>query len=197
MSVNRFEMGQASLPDLNTLWLKWTDVCNNCLRQKDFKGAIAAVFHIIAVFGDENRVEINTPKYIQLTYEHLKVKCSSCHAELFRDDIDIRKLNTSFSVRVLTGIREISIWYCSQCKERNNLSETEFIQEKFKNPRYLGVIPEPPERKRGMVGLKDFENDTGNWVRLALDEVSNALGIERRTYVSKLDRDDMLDADDD
>ena len=49
-------MPQSQLPDLNTMWLKWTDYVNTCLVNKDYLGAISGVYHINAIFGFDNRV---------------------------------------------------------------------------------------------------------------------------------------------
>jgi len=186
-------MPASALPDLNTLWLKWTDVCNNCLRQDDFDNAIGATYHLNAVFGDENRVEINTEKYLQLTRQHIMVKCKSCHVEISKDDSEIIQITNTYTIQTITGEKETKGWHCSQCKVFNHLRDTEFIQERFKNPRYLGVIPEPPEKKQGIVGFKNYGHEVKNWCRLAHDEISYSFGIERREYVPKNERDDMLD----
>ncbi len=189
-------MPSSSLPDLNTLWLKWTDVCNNCLRQSDFYGAIAAVFHLNAVFGDENRVEINSEKYDELTKENVKARCKICNEETTQNEMSTQTISTDYITRCLTGEDKETVWTCSNCRSTNTLKTTEFIREKFNSPRYLGVIPEPPTRKRGIAGYKSFEFAAKNWVRHAQDEISYSFGIERREYVPKVDRDDIADNDD-
>lgn len=188
-------MPSSSLPDLNTLWLKWTDVCNNCLRQSDFYGAIGALYHLNAVFGDENRVEINTEKFQQLTRENVKAVCKFCNEEISRDEMVIKTVLTDSQTKILTGKNNETIWNCVNCRSNNLLKNTSFVKEKFNSPRYLGVIPDPPIRKRGIAGQKVFEVATKNWIRHAQDEISYAFGIERREYVPKADRDDIIDND--
>ncbi len=190
-------MPSSSLPDLNTLWLKWTDVCNNCLRQSDFYGAIAAVYHLNAVFGDVNRVEINSQKYDELTKENVKARCKICNEETSQKEMTVQTIYTDNTTRYLTGKDEETVWHCSNCISTNLLKNTEFIREKYNSPRYLGVIPEPPTRKRGIAANKAFEVAAKNWVRHAQDEISYSFGIERREYVPKVDRDDIADNDND
>ena len=186
-------MPQSQLPDLNTIWLKWTDNVNTCLIMKDYQGAIAGVYHINAIFSADNRIEINSDKYYQQTNERLKIVCSSCRAELVRNDVEVVDVLLSSIESMVIGQKTEKVWICTECEKVNSLEYTEFIKEQFENPRYLGVIPDPPIEVRGLMGRKNFGHDATHWVRIALDELSHALGIERREYVPMLDRTDVID----
>ncbi len=189
-------MPQSSLPDLNTIWLKWMDNVSSCLRNNDYINAIAAVCHVNAVFGGENRIEFNTTKYHQLTNATLMKVCYHCKNETSSQDVRIRHLMLPFIESVLYKNKFRDCWDCPKCKKLNYLDVTDFVQETFTTPRYLGVVPEPPKIQYGIVGRKDFEMQARNWIRLALDEISFSLGVERREYVPVSDRDEMIDDDD-
>ena len=191
-------MPQSQLPDLNTIWLKWTDYCNNCLMHKDFEGAISAVYHLNAVFDQENRIEINTTKYKQLTTTRSMVKCPYCTNEIPRKDIKFFDLLLPIVEQVIRKSKTAKVWSCPDCHKNNRVDQTEFIQEVFSSPRYNSVIPEPPEPKNavGVFGKRKFEADSKNWIRLALDEISHNLGIERRDYVPVMERVDVIDEHD-
>jgi len=189
-------MPQSSLPDLNTIWLKWMDSVSSCLRNGEYLNAIAAVCHVNAVFGGENRIELNTVKYNQLINATLMKICYHCKSETPSQDVRVWEKMLPLIESVLYGKKYRKGWDCPKCKEFNYLDKTDFIQETFTFPRYLGVVPFPPEKQEGLVGRKEFEVKTRNWIRLALDEISFSLGVERRDYVPISDRDDLIDNDD-
>lgn len=189
-------MPQSSLPDLNTIWLKWMDSINSCLRNNDYVNAIASVFHVNAVFAGENRIEFNTTKYEQLTNATLMKICYHCKSEIPSEDVRSWDRLLPPIERLLCGKKYRRCWDCPKCNKYVYLDKTDFVQESFTTPRYLGVVPEPPEIQHGIVGRKDFEMKARNWIRLALDEISYSLGAERRDYVPVSDRDDMIDDDD-
>ncbi len=189
-------MPQSQLPDLNTLWLKWMDSVSSCLRNNDYLGAIASIFHINAVFGSDNRVEFNTTKYNELTTASLRVMCKHCKVELARNEIEFVNLLLPFLESVITKEKYQNSWHCPKCHGINRVKTTEFIQDKFITPRYLGVVPEPPKPGFGLSDRREFERKARDWIRLTLDELSYALGLERREYVPINDRMDLADLDD-
>ncbi len=186
-------MPQSQLPDLNTLWLKWMDNCNNCLLKQDYLGAIASVFHINAVFGSDNRIEFNTAKYNELIKEQMKILCSHCKKETNCDGIKFYDLLLSDIASMLTNEKYIKVWKCPNCNTTNSHKDTEFIKETFARPRYLGVLPDPPEQSFGITGRRGFERKARSWIRLALDEISYSLGVERREYIPLLERNEVMD----
>ena len=188
-------MPQSQLPDLNTIWLKWMDNCNNCLLKQDFLGAIASVFHINAVFGSENRIEFNTAKYNELVKERLKMLCLSCKKEVICESVKFFDLLLPYMESMITNEKYVKVWECPECNKINHHKDTEFIKETFARPRYIGVLPDPPDQGDGMTGRKGFERKARNWIRLALDELSHSLGIERREYIPVLDRTDDIEDD--
>jgi len=190
-------MPQSQLPDLNTIWLKWMDNVNTCLIQKDFMGAISGVYHINAVFGDDNRVEINTEKFNRLTKEQQKVKCPSCDEEIYWENVILFDLLNPLLIQTITEHTTDRVWDCPKCNNTNRADETELIKSIFENPRYIGILPEPPIQKIGIVGKREFERHTRDWVRLALDEISFSLGLERREYVPMVDRADLIEDEND
>lgn len=190
-------MPQSQLPDLNTIWLKWMDNVNTCLVLKDFMGAISGVYHINAVFGDDNRVEINTEKYNRLTKEQQKVRCPNCDEEIYWESVRLFDLLNLTLLAQITGQTIDRVWDCPKCGNTNRADETELIKSIFENPRYIGIIPEPPKEKIGIVGKREFARQTRDWVRLALDEISFSLGLERREYVPMIDRADVIEDEND
>ena len=189
-------MPQSQLPDLNTKWLKWTDYVNTCLVQKEYMGAISGVYHINAIFGDENRVEINSEKYNRLTKEQQKVKCPSCDEEINWENVRFFDLLNPLLAQVITGCKTDRVWDCPKCGNTNKANDTELIKSVFENPRYISIIPEPPIQKIGITGRRNFERESRDWIRLALDEISFSLGLERREYVPMLDRADVIENED-
>lgn len=186
-------MPQSQLPDLNTMWLKWTDYINTCLVNKDYLGAISGVYHINAIFGADNRVEINTEKYHQLTKELLKIKCPFCNDEIINDDVKSYDLLNPLLAELITETKYDKVWDCPKCKQTIKMQDTEFIQEHFLSPKYNGVVPEPPIRKTGISGTKNYERESQWWIRITLDELAHALGNERREYVPVVDRADVIE----
>jgi len=189
-------MPQSSIPDLNTLWVKWVDAVSSCLRNGDYINAIAHVFHVNAVFAGDNRIEFNTAKYDELTKAALMNVCYHCKSETPSQEVRVWEKMLPLIDSVLYGNKYRKGWNCPKCKEFNYQDKTDFIQESFKTPRYLGVVPEPPDIQEGLVGKREFEMKSRNWIRLTMDEISYSLGVERREYVPISDRDDLTINDD-
>src|SRR3989304_1653918 len=72
---------QAKLPDINNAWVRYRNFGLQCIMERNYVGAIAAINEINALFPDAYRVEVNTPKYIQSTQDELVAKCTKCNEE--------------------------------------------------------------------------------------------------------------------
>ena len=107
----------------------------------------------------------------KLEDEKLLVHCKHCD-----QDIDFRTI-TKLDVfcnkveELLTGELTKNIWVCSLCKKENLTKTSEFTKAKLPNPYYLGVVPDPPSRKDGILDRFTYHKKIEHWCWTMIGEL--------------------------
>lgn len=73
--------------------------------------------------------------------------------------------------QLITGQLTKSIWICSLCKKENLTKQSEFIKAKLPNPYYLGVVPDPPKRKDGILDRFTYHKKIEHWCWTMIGEL--------------------------
>jgi hypothetical protein len=74
------------------------------------------------------------------------------------------------------------VWECSKCTGINILKDTEFTKQVLPKPHYLKVIPEPPQRKEGLLDRTTYHKKVTEWALTFLNELEAAAQKLRQDY---------------
>ena len=133
---------------------------------------------------EKYQIKISTEEYNRITKMDVIVFCGKCEKDINKNDIKIIELSITGVLGVL-GIKTVKIWLCPACGYENRLVTTKMKQTKFNQPHYLQVVPDPPERRDGMLSRLGYHNRAEKWVWLILEELEFALATWRDDYMKQ------------
>lgn len=177
---------QASLPDINTQFIKNKNKAISACDMKMWDVAIGSVYSINALLPDEYQVVISTLQYNTEMTTKLNAVCNSCTEEIENfDSIPKLKVVLAMTQRMVLGKSYESVWYCPKCDYENILEDTKTKIIKKQEPIYNKIIPRPPEFKHGFAGRTLYDQDMRKWVWNALNELDHQMMEYRRNYKGK------------
>ncbi len=185
-------MPQAKLPDINNAWVRYRNYGLESIDSQNYSGAVAAIFEIISLFPEKYRVEINTSKYEEMERDKITYICSECKEESNLVTITIYNLTLGLTLSFISGVESTKVWDCVKCGSRNMLQNTQIIRSQEKKPHYHKVIPEPPNRKQGIMDRNTYDNKMRVWFFKSLEETDHQLGLYRDEY-KPIDEDEDLE----
>ena len=186
-------MPQASLPDINTAFIKYRNQAIFNIENERYDSAVGSLFAFNGCLPEEYRVKVSTLEYDQLTKEKLVAKCPYCDEEIEVRNIKIELLLNPLVIDVFTNKQYDKIWNCSKCNHMNRLLDTEMKNYQLEEPSFLGVVPKPPERKDNLMDRKSFSIRYQNWCWKFLDELEVRAAKFRRDYAPKEGEEESLD----
>lgn len=171
-------MPQARLPDINTAFIKWRNKAVTALESNKYAAAIGALNNFNACLPKipiNYQVFISDELYAQkLAAEKLLVHCKQCD-----EDVDyrfVKKINVLCDSleQTITRSKYKNVWVCSACQKDNLTNMTEFSKTTLPNPYYLGVVPDPPQRKDGILDRHTYHKKIEKWCWVMLGELEFA-----------------------
>lgn len=165
-------MPQARLPDVNTAFIKWRNKIVTALEAEKYTAALGSLNNFNACLPKEYQVKVSTDLYNEkLQDEKLLVRCNHCS-----ENIDYRTIKKMVIVctpieQLITSSSTKSVWLCSLCNGENLTTRSEFIRAKLPNPYYLGIVPDPPERKDGILDRVTYHRKIEHWAWTMLGEL--------------------------
>ena len=165
-------MPQARLPDVNTAFIKWRNKVVTALESFKYTAALGSLNNFNACLPREYQVKVSTDLYNQkLEDEKLLVHCTKCGA-----DVDFRHVRKELVLcdpmeEMITKKKHKSVWRCSACNTQNLTNTSEFTKANLPNPYYIGVVPDPPERKDGILDRHEYHRKIERWCWIMLGEL--------------------------
>lgn len=184
---------QAKLPDINSAFVKYRTYALECIASRNYNGGTAALNNINALFPEEYRVAISDSDYYQAVRNRIYYQCYNCKKETSPLELRVMKLDNTFIVATLTGIKTSEVWICPECNTQNNLKSTYLIKEKKKEPYYLKVVPTCPVGLPGLRTRLGFHQKYSNWFYKFLEELECQIGLYRIEYSSQMENDEDPD----
>ena len=175
-------MPQAKLPDINNAWVRYRNYGLECIKERNYTGAIAAINEINALFPDNYRVEVNTEKFNRSVQDKITVTCEQCKKEINYVEIRFFELLLPTIEAVIIDRAFDVVWVCAECNHTNRRETTEMKRHEQKKPEYSQLIPEPPNRIEGIQGRTEYHNNMVKWFYDALEELDHQLGKYREEY---------------
>lgn len=165
-------MPQARLPDVNTAFIKWRNKIVTALEAEKYTAALGSLNNFNACLPKEYQVQVSTELYEQkLEAEKLMVQCKHCNEQIEYKTIKKMEILCTPQEQLITNHPTKNVWVCSLCQKENLTIKSEFIKAKLPNPYYLGVVPDPPERKDGILDRFSYHKKIEHWAWTMLGEL--------------------------
>jgi hypothetical protein len=178
-------MPQASLPDINTAFIKYRNQAIFNMDNGRYDAAVGSLYAFNGCLPENYRVRISTIDYEVKTQEKLNAKCPYCEEEVEVKEMHIEKLLNPLIIGVFTKDKYEKVWSCNKCNQINKLRDTEMIKYQLEEPSFLGIVPKPPERKDTLTDRRQFDIKFQNWCWKLLDELEAKAATFRRDYTPK------------
>lgn len=184
---------QAILPDINTSFIKWRNKIATALESQNYTAVLGSLNNFNACLDDEFTVHVSTEEYDgKLAAEKLLATCEHCKKQPDFRNVEKTQRRTSAMVELLTGKKYQTVWECTECGKQNLLDSTHFTRTKLPNPIFLGVVPDPPTRKDGIMDRKGFHRKFEAWVWSFFGELEHAATRYRIKHWQKTQNLDQL-----
>lgn len=168
-------MPQAVLPDVNTSFIKWRNKIVTALESQNYTAVLGALNNFNACLDEKYAVHVSTYEYdSKLTDEKLLCTCRSCKKPQDFKKVKREERRTTATIEMLTRQKYQKVWICDFCGFENLINQTEFVKNKLPNPYFLGVVPDPPARKDGIMDRKQFHKKFEAWVWTFFGELEHA-----------------------
>ena len=194
-------MPQAALPDLNTQWIINSKEFWISLKNSDFTKAFGALYDVNAMLPKDYQVRISDIEYNDLIKQDTLLLCpfcstncqhcqeidkgANCTAEIKRSEVKIKRVETSFTIKLLSDKKTDLRWNCPKCENSFRLSTTKKFQTKLAEPYFLQVVPNPPARKDGIINRKQYPKLVKRWLLMFQTELQHQMSNFRINYQPK------------
>lgn len=179
-------MKSAALPDLNSGYITYRKYILTALSSKNYDLAIGYLYDLNAILPDEYKIEISTIKFSEKKKEEtVQANCKFCKEPCLYKDLKVRNVLLSSFGEIVKGTKYEDIWNCPKCKKDNPLITTDFDQLTLPKPHYFQVVPNPPEKKTGLVDSLEYEKRMKVWIQMFTIELEHAMSKYRLEYVPK------------
>lgn len=162
---------QARLPDINSAYIKYRSETVWALKNKMYNLMHGSLVGINALLPLDYQVIISTSEYEQLAKTETTYLCTYCDVPNDKSDIEVFDLQPNSIQTLVHGKMINKVWRCTKCKRVNMLNKTFISQTILQNPTFLGIVPEPPTRKNGLMDKLKFNIEIERWAWLCLSEL--------------------------
>ena len=176
---------ESRLPDINTEFITYRNKAIASHSSKQYDTMFGSAYALNACLPKDYRVRISNTEYNDLIKQDILAVCGHCNTEFKYKDIHISNILVSSLLLLLTDKEYQKRWTCSSCKGINILSKTKLIQNIRKKPYFLQVVPEPPERKDGLLDRWSYHKEVSQWFWQFMDEIAFQESKFREEYVPK------------
>ena len=174
---------QSRLTDVNTAVIKYRNLATAEIDDRNYGRAFGACYAINSVMPEKYQIKISTEEYEKITKTDIIFICNKCEKDTNKNDIKISERIGSLIQQLLIKQEKEKVWSCPNCEYENRLVTTKMKQTKFNQPHYLQVVPNPPERRDGMITRIGYHNKAEQWVWQILEELEFSLATWRDDYM--------------
>lgn len=178
---------QARLPDINTAYIKYRNKAFDNIESGHYHLCISALYNLNALLAEPYRVKVSTKDYLEKIKQDIFFKCSKCKEETIKDQIRILNVMVPLLTNFISDKKSVQVWLCPNCSHENILQTTEISQEVLPNPVYFKVVPEPPQRKDGLMSRWTYHIKFTQWAENFLTELEAQMAQFRDDNWSKED----------
>ena len=143
------------------------------LASEKYGQCTTALYAINALLPEEYRVKISNEEFEKYTKQYPIYACFRCKLE--SKHISVFERITPLIEGILFGRPHDEFWTCPRCFIDNRLSQTDITQEVLDKPYFIKVVPDPPNRKDGLMDRTNFHNKFIKWAETLLIELESQL----------------------
>ena len=182
---------QSRLPDINSAIVKHRTNALSAFSCGDYPSCIISLDAIIALLPDDYKIEINSEKYKEILADRKTIDCDKCKTENILNDVTQYDLELGWQEQILIGVKSQRVWICIKCDMLNEMQFKKIKIVKYNQPYYLGVIPFPPIRGRGISKRNSFESEFAEWFDIVVKEIEQKVMLFRSEYASQQSNDGL------
>ena len=193
---------QSLLVDVNTAAIHYRRKCLEYLSGKEYANCFGSIKALNALLpadeeeGKTYRIRFDTDEYNKIVTGDTMIQCYHCKKDSNRSKIEVYNIRLDYTTAILTGYSEEPIWVCKLCKNDCILKDSLVMQNVIAQPHYSQVLPEPPEKKIGLLDQIEYHKRVVEWVWLCLDNLEESFTRYRKDYVPKSAEADLYDLND-
>lgn len=164
--------------DINTAAITYRTKCLTALDKNQYRNCIGAIISLNSLLPEDSdtnkyRIIFDSDIYYQKIKDAYTIVCNFCTKETPHIETQIYDVNLSQQDQIILGYPTKKIWICKSCKKENNLSDSKIIRDTLQKPYYHRIVPEPPERKTGLLSQLHFHKHMVDWVWLCLNSLED------------------------
>lgn len=178
-------MPQARLPDINTAFIRYRSEVLVGMKKGDWDSMHGSLNGINGLLPQEYQVKISDVKYYEMVKEDIEYECNSCKnndgtpSNIPKEQIEVFTLYPNAMQQLLFRGQKEQVWICPKCNKVQRLKDTNVVITKLENPYFLGVVPEPPNKKEGLMDKLTFEKKVVSWGWQMLNELEHKMALFR------------------
>jgi hypothetical protein len=183
---------QAKLPDINAAIVRHRTLALEGFKSNSSEMCIVSIESINALLpiledGTSYKVEVNSPKYNQLSQETREIECKKCKTQNKLENVVQYDLELDWLEKILAEQPAHRMWICISCGKSSKFDSDDITVTKKGNPYFFKVMPSPPARTNGIRGRMTFDKDFQTWFSIAMPEIESQIGIYRSEYAKQED----------
>lgn len=182
---------QAKLPDINAAIVRYRNNMLHAFDNKEVNTVILSWSGINSLLPEDYQVEINTEKYNKLIAENKIIICTKCKERIEYGTVRFQNVMLPAISSFVTQRSHERIWNCPRCRHENIFHRIQVKVVKLREPYFLGVVPDPPQRHFGITDRSAFNPQFNKWFKIALDEIECKIGKYRADYIAQMEADDV------
>ena len=178
---------QAELPDKNTAFIVYRREAISSWKSGRYDACMGALYSLMGLLPTTYRPTLSTEEFDAVTNQDTLAFCTGCNTQSNYSTAKTFEIMLPLLANMISGQKTEKVWECISCKKLNSINTTKFIQKILKEPYFIKVIPQPPNRKSGILGRTQFTIKFSNWFWLALSSIEAQMGRYREEYQPKTD----------
>lgn len=164
-------MPQARLPDINTAFIVYRREVLSSLNSQRYQDCFGALNTLNGLLPEKYRVIISTEQFNEKTKQGIFALCTGCNKEIDYSTVEPFEVICTFLESAITRQKTKMVWMCPECKSENQVNHERMIKTKLQEPYFLRVVPNPPERKDGLIDRTNYHGLVSKWVWMAIGEL--------------------------
>ena len=145
------------------------------LNHRMYNNCFGALNALNALLPKDYRVKIDNAEYKQQTETDITIVCSECEKDNEYKKIKKYQKTVGFIESVLLKTKTVQTWDCLECGAPNVLQDSKLKQSVLQEPYFLTVVPEPPQRKDGIIDRAVYHTKVVQWVWALLTELEERM----------------------
>ena len=175
---------QSKLPDLNNAMNLHRISVMRAFDELNWTKLVIEVRAYNAILPDDYALKFSTIDYNVAIKSERKWKCLFCAEAFLLESIQIYSQIIPLIIRKITHDSRAFFWNCPSCHRANDRKATQETRIIASDPKYVGVIPLPPN-KYGIADPNLLQKNFQLWYEIAITELEHAVAKLRHEYVTE------------